>query len=94
MSAGARVDLPQWFDRARFGAYQLRVAGSESNLRRGRGLAWDSGKVASDRSVHVPYAGPRPGSGERYYWQVRVWDGRGRASAWSAPPRGCSKGRA
>ena len=25
MSAGARVDLPQWFDRARFGAYQLRV---------------------------------------------------------------------
>jgi AAHS family 4-hydroxybenzoate transporter-like MFS transporter len=25
MSAGVRVDLPQWFDQARFGAYQLRV---------------------------------------------------------------------
>jgi AAHS family 4-hydroxybenzoate transporter-like MFS transporter len=25
MSAGARVDLPQWFDQARFGAYQVRV---------------------------------------------------------------------
>ena len=25
MSVGARVDLPQWFDQARFGAYQVRV---------------------------------------------------------------------
>ncbi len=59
-------------------AYQVQVT------RAGRTL-WDTGKVASDRSVHVPYAGPALESSARYTWRVRVWDGAGRASAWSAP---------
>ena len=48
-------------------------------------LLWDTGKVASDRSVHVPYEGPALESSRRYTWRVRVWDGGGKASAWSAP---------
>ena len=40
--------------------------------------------VASDRSVNVAYAGAALSSGERCFWKVRVWDGRGAASAWSA----------
>jgi alpha-L-rhamnosidase len=59
-------------------AYQVQVARAGKTL-------WDTGKVASDRSVHVAYAGPALESSGRYTWRVRVWDGAGRASAWSAP---------
>jgi alpha-L-rhamnosidase len=62
-------------------AYQVQVA-TDTRFSR---VLWDSGKVASDRSVHVPYAGPALGSSQRYHWRVRVWDGSGLASAWSAP---------
>lgn len=44
---------------------------------------WKSGKVSSNQSVHVPYGGAALQSGQRYTWQVRVWDGDGKASAWS-----------
>ena len=44
---------------------------------------WNSGKVTSLQSVHIPYAGPALASGKRYYWQVRIWDNKGRASSWS-----------
>ncbi len=39
--------------------------------------------MSSDQSVQVVYAGPQLQSGKRYYWQVRVWDNKGRNSAWS-----------
>lgn len=54
-------------------AYQIRVQG-----------VWDSGKVSTDRSVAVPYAGPALRPRTRYSWQVRVWDGHDRPSPWSA----------
>ena len=66
-------------------AYQVRVAATERDLRAGSKLVWDSGRVASDASLHVPYGGPALKSGERYYWQARVWNGAGQASEWSEP---------
>ncbi|HEU0092056.1 MAG TPA: family 78 glycoside hydrolase catalytic domain, partial [Vicinamibacteria bacterium] len=66
-------------------AYQVRVAGSERSLRAGHDLVWDSGRVASSESIHRAYDGPPLQSARRYFWQVRVWDGAGHASAWSAP---------
>jgi alpha-L-rhamnosidase len=65
-------------------AYQLRVATTEQALRAGKPLIWDSGRVNSDESVHQPYGGPPLQSRRRYWWQVRVWDGKGTASEWSA----------
>ncbi|HLZ45928.1 MAG TPA: family 78 glycoside hydrolase catalytic domain, partial [Gemmatimonadales bacterium] len=66
-------------------AYQIQVAGSESDLTRGAQLVWDSGRRESDASVFVPYDGPALGSRTRYVWRVRIWDTTGRASPWSAP---------
>ena len=65
-------------------AYQILVASSAQALDRDAGDQWDSGMVASDASVNVPYAGAALGSGERCWWKVRVWDGQGSACAYSA----------
>lgn len=65
-------------------AYQLRVAESVDTLD-SRAVLWDSGKVLSDESIHRPYLGPALQSGQRRYWQVRIWDGSDTPSAWSEP---------
>ena len=64
-------------------AYQLRVATSVSAL--ARPDVWDSGRVASEESVLVPYEGPGLRPRTRYFWTVRVWDAEGRVSRWSEP---------
>jgi alpha-L-rhamnosidase len=66
-------------------AYQLQVAADERSLRSGKGLAWDSGLVESGESVNVVYGGPALASGRRYFWRVRIRDGRGATSPWSEP---------
>ena len=70
---------------SRQSAYRIVVAGSAAALDAGGEVLWDSGKVASERSVNVPYAGCELGSGERCWWRVRTWDREGRAGAWSEP---------
>ena len=51
----------------------------------GKGTMWKSGKVTSDQSVHVPYAGTALQSGKKYTWEVRVWDNNSKPSSWSEP---------
>jgi alpha-L-rhamnosidase len=74
---------------ARQTAYHILVAEStdileaESAGRADDGLSWDTGKVTSGTSVHVPYAGAALQPGRRYYWRVRVWDENDTASVWS-----------
>ena len=65
-------------------AYRILVASSEEVLAGDVADKWDSGVIASDASVNVPYAGVALASGERCCWKVRVWDGQGAASTYSA----------
>lgn len=71
---------------ARQTAFRILVASSERNLESNSELLWDSGKIESDQSIHVSYAGPALASGQRVYWKVRVWDETGQEiespSAW------------
>lgn len=62
-------------------AYSVRVATDQKFS--SSAIIWQSGKVNSDGSVLQEYKGPALKSGTRYYWQVKVWDNKGRESKWS-----------
>ncbi|MDP4209566.1 MAG: family 78 glycoside hydrolase catalytic domain [Bacteroidota bacterium] len=66
-------------------AYEIHAADSPELLKGNKKLLWNSGKVTSDQSVNIEYAGPALKSAQRVWWQVRVWDNKGNASAWSEP---------
>ena len=66
-------------------AYQILVSSSDDALAHDKGDLWDSGKVESDQSIHVVYAGRRLESRQRCFWKVRTWDNHGNASDWSKP---------
>ena len=68
-------------------AYQVLVASTPDRLGLDQGDLWDSGRVASDQTVDVPYRGRPLLSAQQVFWKVRVWDGRGRVTAWSLPAR-------
>ncbi len=65
-------------------AYEIRVGTDAAKLAAGKAV-WTTGKVNSAQSLWVPYGGDALHSGDRYYWQVRVWDGMNKPSAWSPP---------
>jgi alpha-L-rhamnosidase len=65
-------------------AYEIMVASSEQNLGNAVGDRWDTGKIFSDETQNVVYAGPPLAPDTEYWWAVRVWDQEGKASEWSA----------
>ncbi|MFA6241677.1 MAG: family 78 glycoside hydrolase catalytic domain [Candidatus Hydrogenedentales bacterium] len=66
-------------------AYQILVATSPDVLAADKGDVWDSGKVKSDQSLNILYAGAALASHQACSWKVRVWDEAGKESAWSEP---------
>ena len=64
-------------------AYHILVASDLGRLASDEVDLWDSGKVSSEESVRIPYAGKTLASSQRVFWKVRVWDKDGRPSAWS-----------
>lgn len=68
-------------------AYQVLVATSETALRDDQGDLWNSGKVLSDQSLHVAYAGKPLVSQQVCWWKARIWDEAGQPSRWSQPAR-------
>jgi alpha-L-rhamnosidase len=66
-------------------AYHILVSSGRETLAADIGDVWDSGKVFSDQSVHVPYSGKNLISRQQCFWKVRVWDRDGVESPWSDP---------
>jgi hypothetical protein len=64
-------------------AYRILVADDSSLLQQGKGNIWDSHKVSSNQSLHIPFAGKNLKAAKNYFWKVQVWDNSGRPSAWS-----------
>jgi alpha-L-rhamnosidase len=55
-------------------AYQILVATDKSLLADNRADLWDTGKVTSDQSILIRYAGRPLTSRVVCYWKVRAWD--------------------
>ena len=66
-------------------AYQILVASSPERLADGKADFWDSGKVASDNSASVEYAGKPFPAAKRFWWKVRIWDQTRVQGRFSAP---------
>lgn len=64
-------------------AYRILVADSREKLNSGDGNMWDSGKCRSQESVMVRYGGIPLKSSTRYYWKVKIWNEKHKASEWS-----------
>ncbi len=62
-------------------AYHIQAASSPEKINNPD--LWDSGKVLSDQSHLVEYAGGSLRSRQRVWWRVRTWDESGNASPWS-----------
>jgi alpha-L-rhamnosidase len=68
-------------------AYQIIAASTEEALNDEKGDLWNPGKVTSDQSINVKYAGTSGGSGSTIYWKVKVWTSDGKESDWSKPAK-------
>ncbi len=61
-------------------AYAIKVATDLRSLRSGKNLVWNTGKISGDKSIAVPYKGEELKSRQTYYWQVTVWDNKGKSA--------------
>jgi alpha-L-rhamnosidase len=68
---------------ARQTAYRVLVASTPAKLAADVGDLWDNGKVESEQSHLVSYAGKPLASGQIVHWKVKVWDKDGQESSWS-----------
>ena len=63
-------------------AYQLVIASTNGKIKAGKFDVYNSGIVKSSQSIQVEYKGKEMHSGQTYYWKVRVWDNKNKASEW------------
>ncbi len=68
-------------------AYEILAATDPRLLARDQGDLWQSGRIDSDQTSQIPYAGKPLGSEQQCFWKVRAWDQRGKPSPWSKVAR-------
>ncbi len=66
-------------------AYQVLVASTPKILAKAQGDLWDSGKISSDQTSQISYAGTPLTSRQQCWWKIRYWNQDGKPSAWSQP---------
>src|SRR5262249_12788446 len=72
-------------------AYQILVASSPELLAKDTADVWDTGKIESNRTSQIEYAGPALQSSHSYWWKVRVWSATGFPSENEIKPEGSSE---
>lgn len=65
-------------------AYQVLMSEDSLSLTKQTAPFWNSGRINSSESIGISYAGKKLSSAKKYYWKVKVWDGKGNASPWSS----------
>ena len=65
-------------------AYQILAASSPELLNEQKADLWNTGKVNSDHSQWIQYAGKSLQSRSIVYWKVKIWDGENKISNWSS----------
>ncbi len=68
-------------------AYQIQVSSSLKDLKSGKAVLWDSGRVVSPDQVMIPYSGTPLVSRQQCWWRVRIWKSDKEVSGWSSPRR-------
>jgi len=58
----------------KIGAYQEAYEIIVSTDEKGEAEIWSSGRIESDKSVHIPYGGTSLQPSTRYFWKVKVWN--------------------
>jgi alpha-L-rhamnosidase len=66
-------------------AYRIRVASESKKLDDDKADLWDTGKVQSNQTLHVEYAGKPLTSRQTCYWDVQVWDAQDQPGKRSTP---------
>ena len=64
-------------------AYRILVSSSLESLERNEGDIWDSGKIDSDKSTFIDYAGQELKSRMTCFWKVKIWDEKEQEIDWS-----------
>ena len=64
-------------------AYRILAGTDRQMLEADHADLWDTGQVASEKSIHIVYRGKFLASRQKVFWKVRVWDQDDHASEWS-----------
>ncbi|MDF9827154.1 alpha-L-rhamnosidase [Ereboglobus sp. PH5-10] len=65
-------------------AWRVLVASTPEKLAANEGDVWDSGRI-QNTDTRAVFAGRKLDALQQVWWKVRVWDGAGEPSDWSAP---------
>ena len=75
--------LSQDYNGVRQSAYQILAASRPDLLTEEKADLWNSGRIQSEQSIWVSYAGKPLESRSVVYWQVKVWDENGKGGDWA-----------
>jgi len=67
-------------------AYQILVATTAELLARDQGDLWNTGRVESPNTLHIPYAGRPLATSQQVFWKVRVWSSAATSAQAQAQP--------
>jgi alpha-L-rhamnosidase len=71
-------------------AYRIIVSTDKETLQSMVGDEWDTGKVSSSQSTHIPYEGNALKSNKDYFWSVQIWDESDQTQGFGEPAHFCT----